>query len=432
MKELTETAKMGRLSVAVDGLNFPTSLAFAEDGTMYVAESGLGFGGAPRGGRIFRISNRDKELVADGFAQPVNGLLLHEGRLYVSEGGAGRITRVDPHGGNRTPIVQGMPGPGNYHTNMAVVGPDGKLYFSQGSMTNMGIVGLDAYEMGWLRRLPHAHDIPGHDIVLTGVNVTTNNPLPEFSEETVSTGAFSSFGTPTTAGQKVPAGLPCTAAIMRCNLDGSELELVAWGLRNGYGLGFLPDGRLICTDQGADDRGSRPIGNMPDLLWQTEPGRWYGWPDFVGGVPVTDPQFKPKRGPELSFVLANHSELPVPEKALVWFEPHSAAVKFAVVPEGLPYAGDLLIALFGDEAPMTAPAGSPRAGRSLARIDTGTWKLSVLYEGEPLYRPIDVAFKPTDDAAYVLDFGRFEMSEQGVVATAGTGTVLRWEGWSDR
>ena len=38
-------------------------------------------------------------------------------------------------------------------------------------MTNTGIVGLDAYEMGWLKRLPHAHDLPGYDISLTGVNV---------------------------------------------------------------------------------------------------------------------------------------------------------------------------------------------------------------------------------------------------------------------
>ena len=27
--------------------------------------------------------------------------------------------------------------------------------------------------------------------------------------------------------------------------------LVAWGLRNAYGLGFLPDGTLLATDQGA-------------------------------------------------------------------------------------------------------------------------------------------------------------------------------------
>ncbi|HEV2953107.1 MAG TPA: sugar dehydrogenase [Candidatus Dormibacteraeota bacterium] len=398
---------------------------------MFVGEAGLGFGGGPRGGRVLRVSGGKTEVVAEGFAQPLNGLVVHEDRIYVSEGGAGRITSIDLDGQNPTPIVEGMPGPGNYHTNTAVVGPDGRLYFTQGAMTNMGIVGLDAYEMGWLRRLPHAHDVPGLDMVLTGVNVTTNNPLPEIAEETVATGAFSPFGTATGPGQVVPAGTPPTAAVMRCNPDGSELELVAWGVRNGYGIGFLPDGRLIVIDQGADDRGSRPIGNAPDLVWEIQPDRWYGWPDFVGGIPVTDPQFKPERGPALTFLLANHDSLPAPEKALYRFEPHAAAVKFAVVPESIgKHAGKLLVALFGDEAPMTAPAGSPKVGRSLALLDPATWTRQTLVMGAPLSRPIDVAFKPGDEAAYVLDFGHFEMSVQGVVATAGTGKVYRWGGWA--
>jgi hypothetical protein len=136
-------------------------------------------------------------------------------------------------------------------------------------MTNLGIVGLDAYEVGRLRRLPHGHDIPGMDITLAGVDVTTPDPTTDGDTAQAVTGAFVPFGTPTRAGQQVRAGLPATASVMRCNLDGSGLELVAWGLRNAYGLGFLPDGRLLAVDQGPDDRGSRPVGNAPDLLFET-------------------------------------------------------------------------------------------------------------------------------------------------------------------
>ena len=106
---------------------------------------------------------------------------------------------------------------------------------------------------------------------------------------------------------------------MRCNPDGSNLELVAWGLRNAYGLGFLPDGRLLAVDQGADDRGSRPVGNVPDLLFEVRQGAWYGWPDFIDGDPITDPQYRPVRGPRPVFALANHHELPPPEKELLRF-----------------------------------------------------------------------------------------------------------------
>lgn len=422
------TAPKGRTlaepAIVAAGLQFPTSLAFDAAGRIHVAESGLPFGGAPPGGRVWRLDPESsrRTLVAEDLAGPVTGLCWHEERLYVSEGGAGRISRLDPYGG-RTTIVDGMPGPGNYHTNMAVVGPDRKLYFSQGAMSNMAVIGLDAYELGWLRRLPHAHDVPGLDVVLAGSDVDTENPLVE-TDERASTGAFVPFGTSTRPGQRIAAEVPCTAAVMRCELDGSGLELVAWGLRNAFGLGFLPDGRLLALDQGADDRGSRPIGNVPDLLFEVRPGAWYGWPDFIGGDPVTDPAFRPERGPQPSFVLANHDELPPPERPLVAFEPHVAATKFAVIPEGAQYAGQLIVTLFGDEAPMCLPAGGPPVGRDLLRVDPADGSTHRLATDLPLNRPIDVAFGP-DGALYVLDFGEFEMSDDGVVARAGSGCLWR-------
>jgi hypothetical protein len=354
----------------MNGLDFPTSLVFDAENRAYVAESGLPFGGAKPGGRIHRLDNPAEDMagtvIAEQLAGPVTGLCWHDGGLYVSEGGAGRITRIDA-GGGRTVIVDGMPGPGNYHTNMATVGPDGKLYFSQGAMSNLGIIGLDAYELGWLRRLPHAHDVPGLDITLADVNVSTSDPFADTPGATVATGGFVQFGSRTQPGQSIPASLPCTSAVLRCDLDGTNLELVAWGLRNAFGLGFLPDGRLLAVDQGPDDRGSRPIGNAPDLLFEVREGRWYGWPDFVGGVPVTDPRFRPVRGPQPSFLLARHETLPKPESALVEFEPHAAATKFATVPERASrFPGHLVVTLFGDETPMTAPPGHPQVGRGPA------------------------------------------------------------------
>lgn len=131
---------------------------------------------------------------------------------------------------------------------------------------------------------------------------------------------------------------------------------MAGGLRNAYGLCFLPDGRLVAVDQGPDDRGSRPIGNTPDLLFEVRRGAWYGWPDFIGGDPVTDPAYMPTRGPAPRFVLANHAELPPPERPLVSFPPHTAGVKLDVAPEAATCPGHLVVALFGDEAPMSAPA----------------------------------------------------------------------------
>jgi glucose/arabinose dehydrogenase len=405
-----------------EGLDFPTSTAFGDDGALYVAESGLPFGGARPGGRIVRIGqNGSPTSVLEGLRAPVNGLTWHDGGFLISEGGfPGRISHWMPAGERQT-VLDDLPGRGNYHLNMVAVGSDGWLYFSQGALTNSGVVGRDAYDLAWLKQLPHPCDLPGLDVMLAGEVFDTSDPF-QSGRRTV-TAAFSPFGDASAPHAALSGRVPCTAAILRCRPDGSGLSLVAWGLRNAYGLGFLPDGRLLATDQGADDRGSRPIGNAPDSLYVVETGAWYGWPDFVCGRPVTEPAFKPKRGPQPRFVLAGHDALPPPRRPVVEFAVNAAATKFAVLPDQARWPGQLIVALFGDEKPMTAPTG-PRVGRGLLRINPRDWSQHALPAG-PFERPIDVVAMP-DGELLVVDFGHFEMlGECGLEATCGSGKVWK-------
>jgi len=391
------------------GLNFPTSLTFDLEGNAYVAESGLSFDGAASGGRILRIApDGQTTTMLDKLRPPVNGLTFDDGSLLIAEGGnPGRISRLSLDG-EWSILLDGLPGLGNYHTNMVAVGPDDRLYFSQGALTNSGIIGLDAFELGWLRQLPHDFDVPGWDVELAGTNVETPNPLQAGDNFKAVTGAFVPFNSRTKPGARVPGRVPCTAAVLRCNGDGSGLELVAWGLRNAYGLGFLPDGRLLALDQGADDRGSRPIGNAPDFLFEVEQGKWYGWPDFIGAVPVTDHRFLPRHGPAPEFLLARHDQLPPLAEPLLEFPINSAPTKFDVASAG-PWEGQLVVALFGDEKPMTGSAG-PQSGRSILRVDPADWSQHPIAAG-PFQRPIDIRFPPFSDDLWVLDFGAFEIDE---------------------
>jgi hypothetical protein len=49
-----------------------------------------------------------------------------------------------------------------------VVGPDGKLYWGQGSATNAGVVGADNFAYEWLPKFPGFCDVPAQDITQAG------------------------------------------------------------------------------------------------------------------------------------------------------------------------------------------------------------------------------------------------------------------------
>jgi len=86
----------------------------------------------------------------------------------------------------------------------------------------------------------------------------------------------------------VPIGSTCdacgqederNASVMRFDLDGSDPEVYARGLRNVYQLAFHPeDGTLWGADNGRDDLGYA----VPDELNLIVEGGVYGWPDCWG------------------------------------------------------------------------------------------------------------------------------------------------------
>lgn len=100
----------------------------------------------------------------------------------------------------------------------------------------------------------------------------------------------------------VPIGVPCNVcqttdsrygSIMRMNPDGSELELVAIGVRNTVGFDWHPEtGELWFTDNGRDSMGD---DLPPDELNRiTEIGQHFGFPYCHGGD-VPDPAFGNQR-----------------------------------------------------------------------------------------------------------------------------------------
>jgi glucose/arabinose dehydrogenase len=393
-----------RVEVFVYGLDTPISMVFTEEGDMLIGDAGV-ITGNPK---VIRLGKNGYEVIAEGFNPPLTGINYLDGNIYVSH--RGKITLIKQDG-TKVDVLSGLPSFGDHHNNQVIFGPDGKMYYGQGTATNSAVAGPDN---SWIKEYSFFHDIPGRDIVLIGYNFVSENLLSEAGELTY-TGAYSPYSEPNSNRFETVHGmLKASGSIMRANKDGSELELLAWGLRNPFRMKFDSFNRLFSTNHGADERGSRPIANCPDEFWMIVPGTWYGWPDYSGGEPITLPQFKPENGPQPQFVIASHPS--VPPKPFAIFEPHAAIMGFDFNPNPeFGTIGDVFIAEFGSEAPETTGGKPlPGVGHRISRIDMTTGNVSDFAKnksgvaasedgGGGFERPIDVVFGP-DGAMYVLDF----------------------------
>ncbi|THH39883.1 PQQ-dependent sugar dehydrogenase [Neolewinella litorea] len=406
-----------RIEVVASGLTFPTDLTFDEEGIPHVVESGYAYGEIFLQPKLLRLDpSGDTSVIYAGTDNgPWNGVTFSGGHFYIAEGGqlrGGKILKVGKDGTAET-LVSGLPSYGDHHTNGPVV-RDGYVYFGQGTATNSAVVGVDNADYGWLNRYRDFHDIPCEDITVRAYNYTTDNVLTEATGDQAVTGPYSPYNQAVTPGELIRGSVPCNGAVMRLPQEGGALEVVAWGLRNPYGMAFSPAGELFVTDNMYDVRGSRPLWGTGDLLWKIESGKWYGWPDYYKGIPVAALEFPGKNKPQR--VLAQDPG--EPPRPVAGFGVHSSATGMDFAhSDAFGFGGQAFVALFGDLAPVVGKALSP-VGYQVVRVDpeTGIVEPFAVNRGDEnapasrlrtggLERPIAVTFGPNDDALYVVDFG---------------------------
>jgi glucose/arabinose dehydrogenase len=227
----------------------------------------------------------------------------------------------------------------------------------------------------------------------------------------------------------------CTGSLLAIPPGGGEPTLLAWGLRNPFGMAFAPDGALYVTDNGYDDRGSRPVWGSPDVLWRIEPGTWYGWPDYVAGRPITNEEFDPPGKDAPQPLLAEDPGQP-PEP-VAEFECHSSADGFDFSRnESFGHVGEAFVALFGDQSPGTGKLLGP-VGFKVVRVDVtnGTIEDFAVNRGREngpaskldrggLERPVAARFTPDGQALYVVDFG--VLTQDGATAQPRRETGVLW------
>jgi putative membrane-bound dehydrogenase-like protein len=207
------------------GLNYPTALAFDDEGYLYV---GINNGIYPYQpvGEILRLRDSDGDGSADEITRyaadidrPV-GLLYHGGEVYLSQrGSVMALTDVDGDGvsDDSRILVTDLPAYGLHHNNSVILGPDGYLYFTLGSTTN-------------------------------------NGPEPD----------------------------PLNGTVLRVLPDGGEAEIFASGFRNPFDLAFDVEGNLFATDNGCDP----PVCvDAPEEFNHVIEEGNYGFPAFAGTPP---------------------------------------------------------------------------------------------------------------------------------------------------
>jgi glucose/arabinose dehydrogenase len=428
-----------KIEAIASGLTFPAAVAFDDSGHVYAIEAGYSYGEVWTDPQLLRIDGDGKtKVVAKGSRNgPWTGITWHNGAFYVAEGGeaeGGRILRIGKDG-TITPLLSNLPSVGDHHTNGPVV-KDGYIYFGQGTATNSGVVGADNADFGWLKRKRDFHDIPCRDITLIGQNYTSENPLVD-STSTVTTGAFVPFGTSTTPGQVIKGALPCTGSILRIPVNGGPVELVAWGLRNPFGLAAAPDGRLFVTENGYDGRGSRPVWGSGDVLWEIKQDIWYGWPDFSAGKPLQgDEEFKKPESKAVKPLLQHYPNTPPKPAAIFGVHSSSNGLDFSRS-DAFGYKGEAFVAQFGDMAPKAGKVLAP-VGYKIVRVnvDNGVIRDFAVNKGKRngpaswlggggLERPVSVAFDPSGTALYVADFGIMHLSKTATTPKQQTGVIWK-------
>ncbi|HEY1685112.1 MAG TPA: hypothetical protein VGG19_10140 [Tepidisphaeraceae bacterium] len=464
-RAIVETPTGFQLEPYVRYLTDPAAIACDNRGNLLIAEgsttdsSPLIFGFRPDGSRfniypVGRIPNIPWLPIFRLYG-PIGGMVVDQNWIYISHrdrNGRGVITAFDYEGHHRT-VVADLPAQGEYSVTDLAIGPNGKLYFGVGSATNSGVVGLDDWDIGWVRQYPKFSDLAGADLKLLGYRFDTPNPIAGLfgPGETAVTAPFQPFATGNRL--RIRKSDKPTGAIYSVNPMGGGLEVIAHGIRNPDGLAFNEYGRLYMTDQGMQLRGTRPVKDDPDsLLWVLK-GTWYGFPDFSADLrPITELPQPPaemliKTGyPELSNLIDHEaSGLLRPDRSTLVrgvFPALSGAAKMDFVRASGPfseYRGSAVVALSGDQAPFATSDHKliGPIGYKVVRVDVDSREVQdfvfntqgapsshLHHHPECLERPIDVKFAP-DGSMYILDLGIVDYKTGSPHVHPGTGKIFR-------
>lgn len=255
------------ISWSIAAKNCKDSIAFDKDenGNTYIAYNNCI--------KSLKEDGREEILLQDKLLN-IENLLYHENALYFISGE--KLYKYDLSNKQLQEILENIPFEGKYLDRNLII-KDSKLLLSIGTATNSGVADDDGtYDV---KKIPYDR---------SPINITLNG----FNYGKEKTGAFMSYGNSSQEGSKIKAQNLANASIIEIDLKNNKTSLYACGIRNIRGWDLDSENSLIAVVGGMENIGVRPINRDFDYLYKLEKGKWYGWPDFSGGDPISSPRFK--------------------------------------------------------------------------------------------------------------------------------------------
>lgn len=437
------------VEVAMVGLSLPTDICFGDDGTLFISEGGSSWPTRPyMPARVLMLSpSGELKAISMNLMGGPRGITYKDGDLYIaSKGGYHmQIAKFNLQTEELTILIDKLPSGGWHEPGGPLFGPDGLMYFGNGSVSQQGVI-LPAGFTVDIAKHPLAHDVPGVDVTLTGNNIWSRDPRLPYPF-LIETGAFKPFGEPAKKGEVIKGNVYCSSGVWRAKPDGSELELLAWGIRNPYGMAFSEDGELYVSDNDLEEKGERAIAHDPDRIWHIHNAKlpygsiqtplWYGFPDICAdGLPVNHPTHLPIKGQKAELLLENPPPWAGPAAFLE--EPHSCICKMDFSKSNaFGFKGELFVSEWGTLAPLNSPRKEDLLhGFKVIRVNVKEGTSQPFMQNKKpgpasaqgsggIERPVACRFSPDGKALYILDFGKVNVTAGNMLAFAHTGVLWK-------
>ncbi|AHM60701.1 NHL repeat containing protein [Flammeovirgaceae bacterium 311] len=431
------------------GLSFPTDIAFADDGTVFVSEGGSSWPTRPyMPARVIMLRpNGETEALNMNVHAGPRGIAWREGWLYmcIKGGYHMQVARYDLKTEKLEILIDKLPSGGWHEPGGPLFGTDGLMYFGNGSVSQQGVI-LPAGFTVDMAKHPLAHDVPGQDVTLTGNNVWSRDPRMPYPYLT-ETGPFKPFGTPAQKGEVIKGSVFCNSAVWRSKPDGTDIELLAWGIRNPFGMAINEEGELYVADNDFEEKGERAIANDPDRIWHIKNAKlpygsvtkpdWYGFPDICGdGLPVNHESHLPAKGKAAELFLQDPPPWAGPAAFLE--QPHSCMCRMDFSKSDFfGHRGELFVAEWGSMAPLNSPRPEDlNHGFRVIRVNVKQGTAEPFMHNQNMgpastwgtggiERPVSCKFSPDGTNLYVLDFGHVRLTKGSMFAFAHTGVLWK-------